>query len=244
MHSVSCKVMRNVFCTNLYLLSTSQSPLLRRSEAILTLLVPLLPPWGSSVSPREITAVFSEGKRFLPLYFKHAASLSLYELHISLQPYIHCPASLTSRQALPLFMNPLYHLLTDSLTAGLAEWNVVRSAWVVAAFYSSRTIRQAQRNAFSHLLQNILSIFFSSIKCFIFIINGPQRQLTSACFLQIIAKQTKAVRNSREGFMQGHNMNTRKKTHLAMYDIHSHPSVPLLQETAPSERLAQFFVRL
>lgn len=121
MHSVSCKVMRNVFCTNLYLLSTSQSPLLRRSEAILTLLVPLLPPWGSSVSPREITAVFSEGKRFLPLYFKHAASLSLYELHISLQPYIHCPASLTSRQVLPLFMNPLYHLLTDSLTAGLAE---------------------------------------------------------------------------------------------------------------------------
>ena len=114
MHSVSCKVMRNVFCTNLYLLSTSQSPLLRRSEA-------LLPPWGSSVSPREITAVFSEGKRFLPLYFKHAASLSLYELHISLQPYIHRPASLTSRQALPLFMNPLYHLLTDSLTAGLAE---------------------------------------------------------------------------------------------------------------------------
>lgn len=39
-------------------------------------------------------------------------------------------------------------------------------------------------------------------------------------------------------------MNTRTKTHLAMYDIHSHPSVPLLQETAPSERLALFFVRL
>lgn len=39
-------------------------------------------------------------------------------------------------------------------------------------------------------------------------------------------------------------MNTRAKTHLAMYDIHSHPSVPLLQETAPSERLALFFVHL
>lgn len=118
------------------------------SGAIPTLLAPLLPRWGSSVSPGEITAVFSEGKDFLPLYFKHAVSLSLYELHISLRPYIHRPASLTSRRALPLFMNPLYHLLTDWLTAGRAEWNVVRSAWVVAAFYSSRTIRQPQPNAF------------------------------------------------------------------------------------------------
>lgn len=118
------------------------------SGAIPTLLAPLLPRWGSSVSPGEITAVFSEGKDFLPLYFKHAVSLSLYELHISLRPYIHRPASLTSRRVLPLFMNPLYHLLTDWLTAGRAEWNVVRSAWAVAAFYSSRTIRQPQPNAF------------------------------------------------------------------------------------------------
>lgn len=108
----------------------------------------VLPRWGRVFRPEKSQQYFLRGKDFLPLYFKHAVSLSLYELHISLRPYIHRPASLTSRRALPLFMNPLYHLLTDWLTAGRAEWNVVRSAWAVAAFYSSRTIRQPQPNAF------------------------------------------------------------------------------------------------
>lgn len=43
---------------------------------------------------------------------------------------------LTSRQVLPLLMNPLCHLiLTDSLTASLAERNVAWSVWVVKSFF-------------------------------------------------------------------------------------------------------------
>lgn len=68
----------------------------------------------------ESQQYFLKEWRLLPLYFKHPVSLSWTE-NICSQPYIHQPTSLTSRQVLPLFMNPLCHLFTDLLTASLAE---------------------------------------------------------------------------------------------------------------------------
>lgn len=211
--------------------------------------------WGWVLCPGGGSEQYSlkEGRLCAPL-LQTSLSLGLYGLHISLQPYIHHPTSLTSRQELPLFMNPLYHLLTDSLTASLAERNVVRSAWDAGVFFFLLPQNHQETVAkffFFRPMQNTLNIFFSNLECFIFMHVLNVRTTKAADVSLIPPNNSKAVVGCEEFLktihadtMRADNMNTIWDTHLGMYDIQSRPSVPFLWGTAPSERLAEHFLRL
>lgn len=84
-------------------------------------------------------------------------------------------------------------------------------------------------------MQNILSMSFSNLKCFIFMHVINVRTTKAADVSLMHQNNTEAVVGCKEYFktihtdiMQGHNMNTIWDTHLGMYGIQNHPSVPLL----------------